>query len=165
MIRSYIIFCLLSLMYGNLHTEDFNLKKFMGKWYVISHIPNFIEKGGINSFDEYTLNEDSTISVFYQTIKDGKSKTIKQLASVDDYKDPTKWTIKFVKPWIPFIKAPYKIAYIDYRHQNVAVISNNYAWVMSRSKTINQEYYNKILNILETSYGFNKNEFVKIIQQ
>ena len=102
---------------------------------------------------------------FYQTIKDGKSKTIKQLASVDDYKDPTKWTIKFVKPWIPFIKAPYKIAYIDYRHQNVAVISNNYAWVMSRSKTINQEYYNKILNILETSYGFNKNEFVKIIQQ
>ena len=84
--------------------------------------------------------------------------------SVDDYINPTKWTIKFVKPWIPFIKAPYEIAYIDYRHQNVAVISNNYAWVMSRSKTINQEYYNKILNILETSYGFNKNEFVKIIQ-
>ena len=165
MSKLYIFFFIFGMLMGNPNVEDFNLKKFMGKWYVIASIPNFIEKGGINSYDEYTLNEDSTINVLYQTVKNGKPKIMKQLASVNDYKNPTKWTIKFVKPWIPFFRAPYEIAYIDYNHQNVAVISNSYAWIMSRSRKMNQEYYNKILITLENDYGFNKNDFVKIKQQ
>ena len=41
--------------------ENIDLNKFMGRWYVFALIPNWIEEGGINSYDDYVLNDDGTI--------------------------------------------------------------------------------------------------------
>ena len=37
----------------------------MGRWYVISLIPNWIEENATNSFDEYTLNKDGSIDTYW----------------------------------------------------------------------------------------------------
>ena len=39
--------------------ENLNLERFMGRWYVISAIPNFVERDCINSYDDYELNEET----------------------------------------------------------------------------------------------------------
>jgi apolipoprotein D and lipocalin family protein len=37
--------------------ENVDLKRFMGKWYVIANIPTFIEKGAHNAVETYTWNK------------------------------------------------------------------------------------------------------------
>ena len=42
--------------------ESVNLDRFMGEWYVIAHIPTFIEKNAFNAVESYELNKDGTIA-------------------------------------------------------------------------------------------------------
>jgi apolipoprotein D and lipocalin family protein len=45
--------------------SEVNLKQFMGPWYVIAHIPTFIEKNAFNAVESYVLNEDGTIGTTF----------------------------------------------------------------------------------------------------
>ena len=51
--------------------EFVDLENFMGKWFVIALVPNMIEKGATISSDTYALNNDGTIDITYDAIKDG----------------------------------------------------------------------------------------------
>ena len=84
--KKIFIFCVLLNLSLKAHNvvKDLDLPRFMGKWYVISLIPNWIEEGGTDSFDEYTLNKNGSIDIRYQTIKNGKVKTIRQKGVIAD---------------------------------------------------------------------------------
>ena len=56
MIHIIIITFSISLLFPHQTVENLDIEKFMGRWYVISLIPNWIEEGGTNSFDDYKLN-------------------------------------------------------------------------------------------------------------
>ena len=45
--------------------KNVDIQRFMGKWYVIAIIPNWIEKNPYNSIEEYSLNEKGYIAVSY----------------------------------------------------------------------------------------------------
>ena len=45
--------------------ESVNLDRFMGEWYVIAHIPTFIEKNAFNAIESYELNDDGTIATTF----------------------------------------------------------------------------------------------------
>ena len=45
--------------------SEVNLKQLMGPWYVIAHIPTFIEKNAFNAVESYVLNEDGTIGTTF----------------------------------------------------------------------------------------------------
>ena len=89
--------------------ESVDLNKFMGKWFVIALVPNMIEKGATNSSDTYVLNKDGTIDITYDAIKDGQARQIKQKGTVINKISNAEWTIQMRKPFIPFIKLPFKI--------------------------------------------------------
>ena len=137
----------------------------MGRWYVISLIPNWIEQGGENSYDDYFLNEDGTIDITYRTIINGEVKTIKQKGFIVDKNIPSRWEIKFIKPWVPFYRAPYEVIILDenYEFMVVGYPDNSYGWIMSRSTSIDDELYNEIINQLNKNFGYNKNSFTKVI--
>ena len=137
----------------------------MGRWYVISLIPNWIEQGGENSYDDYFLNEDGTIDITYRTIINGEVKTIKQKGFIVNKNIPSRWEIKFIKPWVPFYRAPYEVIILDenYEFMVVGYPDNSYGWIMSRSTSIDDELYNKIINQLNKDFGYNKNNFTKVI--
>ena len=59
-----------SLLFAHKVVENINIEKFMGKWYVISLVPNFVEKGCSNSSDTYVLNKDGTVSINSQREED-----------------------------------------------------------------------------------------------
>ena len=144
--------------------KDINIQDFMGRWYVISLIPNWIEEGGTNSFDDYKLNSDGTIDITYKTIKNGKEKIIKQKGTIinEDFKG--RWEIEFIKPWIPFYKAPYEVVLLDenYEYMVVGYPDNSFGWIMSRETSMDNNLYNEILDVLNKDFGYLKTEFQKV---
>ena len=159
-----ILFLLvLSTLFSHEVVDNLNLEKFMGRWYVISLIPNWIEENATNSYDEYTLNKDGTVDIFYQAIKKGKTRTIKQRATV--LENPAIWEIQFIKPWVPFFKAPYEVIMLDedYNYMVVGYPNNDYGWIMSRTTFLEETIYQEILSKLESNFGYNKKEFIKVI--
>ena len=45
--------------------DNVDINKFMGDWYVIAHIPAFIEKNAYNAIESYALNNDGTIATTF----------------------------------------------------------------------------------------------------
>ena len=162
------IFSGMSLIYSMETVTQLNINKFMGKWYVISAIPNFVEKGCKDAYDIYELNQDGTISVEYFAQKNGKAFNIKQEATVIDTINYSKWIMKFVKPWIPLFSAPYEVIILDkinYHYMVVGYPGNDYGWIMCRNNFMDNELYAHILNRLEKDFKYNKQVFKKVIHE
>ena len=144
--------------------EFVDLEKFMGKWFVIALVPNMIEKGATNSSDTYVLNEDGTIDITYNAIKDGKQRQLKQKGTVVNQSSNAEWTIQMRKPFVPFMKFPFKIVYVDenYEYMAVGYPKNTMGWIMGRSSSLSEEDYNKIINsLIELGYTADQFELVK----
>ena len=137
-----------------------DLEKFMGKWFVIALVPNMIENGATNSSDTYVLNDDGTIDITYDAIKDGQARQIKQKGTVIDKTSNAEWKIQMRKPLIPFMKFPFKIVYVDdnYEYMAVGYPKNTMGWIMGRTSKITDEEYNKIMISLE-KLGYKKDQF------
>ena len=164
MMRVILVFFLTSFLLPHDVVQNIDIKKFMGKWYVISLVPNFVEKGCTNSSDTYTLNDDGTIDIKYYAIKDGKERSIKQKGFVNDL-EPGRWDIQFLKPYIPFYRAPYEVIVLDpnYKYMVVGYPDNSFGWVFSRETTLDDSVYRKILDQLEKEFGYEKGKFEKVI--
>lgn len=144
--------------------ESVDLEKFMGKWFVISLVPNMIEKGATNSSDTYVLNNDGTIDITYDAIKDGKARQIKQKGTVVDKKSNAEWSIQMRKPFVPFMKFPFKIVYVDenYEYMAVGYPKNTMGWIMGRTPNITDKEYEKIITSL-IKLGYTKDQFEFVV--
>jgi len=147
--------------------NNIDIPRFMGKWYVISTIPNFVERGCENAYDIYTLNPDGTIDVLYSAIKDGKEFTIQQNGEIIDKVNNSTWRMRFTKPYIPFYRAPYEVIILDdeYDYMVVGYPDNEYGWIMSRANHMDEKIYQEIVNILEVDFDYEKESFKKVLHQ
>ena len=162
-----IIIFLMNISYLSSHpvVQGLDLQKFMGRWHVVSLIPNWIEKGASNSYDDYKLNEDGTIDITYHAIKDGKERTIRQKGIIVDKNILSRWKIQFIKPWVPFYKAPYEVIILDdnYEYMVVGYPDNSFGWIMARSTSLDEQKYNQILVELDEKFGYDKSAFEKVV--
>ena len=160
-----VLTTIVSLLFSHKVVQDIDIKRFMGKWYVISLVPNFIETGCTNSSDTYILNKDGTVGITYNATKDGKERMIQQRGFVDDL-EPGRWDIQFLKPiYVPFYRAPFEVIVLDSSYQYMAIgyPDNSYGWVFSRETTLDNDIYEEILNSLESEFGYDKEIFQKVI--
>lgn len=114
--------------------ERVDLARFMGDWYVIAHIPSFIEREAYNAVERYELLADGTIATTFTFNKgalDGPLKRYEPQGSVVDDTGNAVWGMQFVWP----IKAQYVIAYLDssYSQTIVARDKRDYVWIMART--------------------------------
>jgi len=158
---------ILSFAFSMDTVKNIDIDKFMGKWYVISNIPNFVEKGCENAYDIYTLTPDGTVDVFYYAIKDGEEFTIKQNGEIIDKVHNSTWEMRFTKPYIPFYRAPYKVIILDdeYNYMVVGYPKNTYGWIMARDNHMEDSLYQNILNTLSNDFGYNQDDFKKVIHK
>jgi len=131
--------------------SEVNLQKFMGPWYVIGHIPTFIEKNAFNAIESYELNQDGTIGTtftFNEGALTGPLKTYKPKGFVIKDSGNALWGMQFIWP----IKAQYKIVYLDEAYQNTIIArdSRDYVWIMSREKKIEQKTLEQLVKKIET---------------
>jgi apolipoprotein D and lipocalin family protein len=122
-----------------------DLPRFMGDWYVIAHIPTFIEKGAYNAVESYRLAADGTIATtftFNKDALDGPLKTYSPRGFVRNTTTNAEWGMQFVWP----VKAEYLIVYLDdqYRHTIVAREQRDYVWIMARTPHISAADYDSL---------------------
>lgn len=141
------------------------LNKFMGDWYVIAHIPAFIEKNAYNAIESYDLNDDGSIATTF-TFNEGSFKgSLKKYhpkGFVVDGTNNAEWGMQFIWP----IKAQYKIVYLDESYTNTIVARDalDYVWIMSRQKTIP---HNEMMRLTEKvkQFGYNTENLRMVPQE
>lgn len=122
-----------------------DLPRFMGDWYVIAHIPTFIEKGAYNAIESYRLDADGTIATtftFNKDALDGPLKTYTPKGFVRNTTSNAEWGMQFVWP----VKAEYLIVYLDeqYQHTIIARDQRDYVWIMARTPHIAAADYDSL---------------------
>ncbi len=126
---------------------DFELEKYMGKWYEIARIDTRFQRGMVNVTAEYTLRPDGKVEVLnrgYQTEK-GKYKKAEAIAYTTDV--PNHLKVSF----FPLVKSDYWVAYIDDDY-SVAVVSggkDDYLWFLARENVIPNSTLKKLLEVAE----------------
>lgn len=130
--------------------KSVDLERFMGDWYVIAHIPVFLEKEAYNAVETYELAEDGTIPTTFRFNKgsfDGPVKTMNPKGFVYDKETNAEWRMQFLWPF----KAAYLITHLsdDYQTTIIGVPSRRYAWIMARTKTLPEAEYAALVSKLE----------------
>jgi len=131
-------------------TRHVDLDRFMGDWYVIAHIPIFLEKEAYNAVESYELAEDGTIPTTFKFNKgsfDGPLKTMNPKGFVYNNETNAEWRMQFLWPF----KAAYLITYLsdDYQTTIIGVPSRKYAWIMARTKNLPDAEYAALVKELE----------------
>lgn len=145
--------------------EYVELPRFMGQWYVIAHIPTFLEDTAYNAVEAYELNEDGTIATTF-TFRDGgfdgKQKTYTPKGFVRDDPSNAIWGMRFIWP----IKADYRIIYLDDDY-SVTVIGRNkrdFVWIMAREPQIDEARYRELVAFI-ASVGYDTGDLRKVPQR
>ena len=111
-----------------------DLDRYMGRWFVISHIPYFLERGKVASYDTYARQPDGRLTnnfTFREKTLEGPEKTWEGTARIIDPVSNATWKVSFVWP----VSVTYKIFALD----------PNYSWVLSRERRLPPETYAAIL--------------------
>ncbi len=135
-----------------------DLQRFMGDWYVVAHIPTFIEKHAHNAIERYELDDDGTIATTFSFNKagpDGPRKTYRPRGFVYNTETNAEWRMRFVWPF----KAAYLIVYLDDHYETtvIGVPDRSYAWIMARTPTLPETRLRELETLLaETGHDVSK---------
>jgi apolipoprotein D and lipocalin family protein len=126
-----------------------DLKKFMGDWYVIAHIPTFIETEAYNAVESYQLNPDGSIATTFKFNKgsfDGPLKTYHPHGFIYNHETNAEWRMQFVWP----IKSAFLITSLspDYSTTIIGIPDRKYVWIMARTKTLPAKTYAAMVKTL-----------------
>lgn len=141
-----------------------DINRFMGPWYVIAIIPNFIEKDAYNGIETYTLRSNNRIDIEYQFRKGsalGKEKIMHPKATVYDTRTNAEWRVQFFWP----VKFPYLIIDLaeDYHYTVIGVPNRKFVWIMARHPEIDDVEYKAILSRLAQK-GYDTDKIKKLPQ-
>jgi apolipoprotein D and lipocalin family protein len=138
--------------------DQVDLQRFMGDWYVIANIPNFVEKNAVNSVENYRLEDDGTIAVTFTYHKEDTSKprkTMKSRGFVAPETGNAQWKIQFFWP----IKFPYYVIDLDqdYKFTVIGLPSRKYLWIMARDPYLDKDIYEGIIQrVREQGFDISK---------
>jgi len=145
--------------------DHVDLPRFMGDWYVIAHIPAFLERDAYNAVESYRLLDDGRIATTFSFNEggfDGKRKTYHPTGFVIDRDSNAVWGMRFIWP----IKADYRIVYVDadYRHTIIGRNKRDYVWVMARSPQIPAQDMAQLTRII-AAQGYDTSMLRSVPQQ
>ena len=124
--------------------ENFDIDKYVGKWYEIATIPARFQRNCEKTQAIYTKKDDY-IEVHNSCYNTKKNKTtdIKGKAFTTDEDRLLK--VQFFWPF----RANYKIEFIDnnYEYAIVGSKSDKYGWILSRNNEISDEKYDHLMHL------------------
>ena len=126
---------------------DFDVKKYMGKWYEIARTPNPFEKDLSSVTAIYTLEKDGSVKVINSGIlPDGKRKTIAGKALMDGKAGEGLLKVSFFRPFY----GEYKIVKLSPQYEYSIVVSGKkYLWILSRTPRLTPENEKAVFSFLE----------------
>ncbi len=141
-----------------------DLERFMGDWYVIAHIPTFIEREAYDAVESYALAPDGTIATtftFRAGAHDGPAKRYTPRGFVRDRVNNSTWGMRFVWP----VKAEFLIASLDAGYTQTVIARNarDYAWIMARTPEIPAADYARHVEQLK-AWGYDVGKLRRVPQ-
>jgi apolipoprotein D and lipocalin family protein len=141
-----------------------DLNRYMGRWYVISHLPNFLERGKVGTSDNYAMQPDGTMIdtfVFHRRSLDAPEKQWSGPAWVVNKTTNAEWKVRLFWPLV----ASYRVLELDpdYRWVAVSNDSGSLLWVMARATTLDDGVYQGIVARL-TQRGLETAKLEKVLQ-
>ena len=133
------------------------LKKYLGKWYEIAHLPAKFQEGCTDTTATYTLSEDGSISVLNECRRSGKVKQAKGKAKVVDKNSGAKLKVTFFWPFY----GDYWIINLgkDYDYAVVGTPNRKYLWILSRTPQMDDKLYSQLTESVK-SKGFTINNLI-----
>jgi apolipoprotein D and lipocalin family protein len=133
------------------------LKKYLGKWYEIAHLPAKFQEGCTDTTATYTLSEDGGISVLNECRKNGKVKQAKGKAKVVDKNSGAKLKVTFFWPFY----GDYWIIDLgkDYDYAVVGTPNRKYLWILNRTQKMDDELFSQLIESVK-SKGFDVNNLI-----
>ena len=134
------------------------LKKYLGKWYEIAHLPFRFQEGCTDTTATYALSEDGSISVLNECIRNGKVKQAKGKAKVVDKNSRAKLKVTFFWPFY----GDYWIIDLgkDYDYAVVGTPNRKYLWILSRTPQMDDKLFSQLIESAK-SKGFDVSKLIK----
>ena len=137
---------------------NFDVKRYMGKWYEIARLPHNFESNVTDAQVVYTLQDDGTIVVENSGIRNHVQTSAHAVArSITPGSTLGELEVSFVYPFYTM----YKIIYLD-KDYTLAIVTGNsmdYVWILARKPVISQSELAMCLKMLE-KWGY----AVKLLQ-
>jgi len=143
--------------------KDFNINKYLGRWYEIARIDYRYEKGLDNVTAVYSLRKDGLVRVDNKGFDTKKRKWRESIGKAKFRGSKTEGSLKV--SFFLFFYAGYNIVFLDdhYLYALVAGDSEKYLWILSREKTIPATIRTKFLEHAE-KLGYETNKLIWVEQ-
>ncbi len=142
-----------------------NLQRFMGTWYVIGRVPNFIERGHVASVNEYTLRDAQKVGIVYR-YRDGFDEPVEEIkarASVDEDSGNHDWRTWFYRI-VPTNSRVLEVA-PDYSWALIGYPGREMAWIFARQPDMDNGLYKQLAERLRDEYGVNTDKLKRVPQR
>lgn len=147
---------------GAVAVKNFDIKKYLGRWYEIARLDYKFEKNMDNVTAEYSENPNGSIQVRnkgYDYIKKIWNESIGEAKFIKNTLE-ARLKVSFFKP----IWAGYNVIDIDedYQYALVAGSSLKYLWILSRTTTIPESIRQRFIEKAR-KIGYNTDELIWVI--
>jgi len=146
--------------------QQMDVQKYMGKWYVVGHVPTFIDRNTSNGVEEYVWDEASkqiNVKFTYMDLARTKTSTVLQTATlVNEYN--TEWKLSVPVSFVS-LSLSYLIMHFedDYSACIVGNPGRQVLYIMARTPEMDPALYEKMLNISE-GQGYTRSD-IKLVPQ
>lgn len=142
--------------------ENFDLKKYQGKWFEIARLDHSFERGLEQITAQYRIKSDGDVEVLNQGFSTSDNQWSKAIGNAKfvDKKDEGHLKVSFFGPFY----GSYVIFYIDddYQHAFVSGPDTKYLWLLSRKPNPPTEVIDKFIQMSgEKGFDIQKLIFVK----
>lgn len=125
---------------GVMPVQDFELERYLGKWYEIARLDHSFERGMSRVTAEYSLREDGGVAVLNRGFKDedGQWEEAEGKAYFVDRSDMGHLKVSFFGPFYGSYVI-FELDREDYDHAFVSGPNRSYLWLLAREPTVDPE--------------------------
>lgn len=144
--------------------ENFQLQRYLGKWYEIARLDHSFERGLTRVTADYSLREDGGVKVVNRgfSVKDGRWKEAVGKAYFVGAPDRGYLKVSFFGPFY----GSYVVFGLDRENYGYSLVcgpDTSYLWILSRTPTMNREVYDR-LTAQAAAAGFDTGRLIRVDQ-
>jgi apolipoprotein D and lipocalin family protein len=150
---------------GTRPVDDFELDRYLGKWYEVARLDHSFERGLSNVTADYSLRDDGGVRVTNRGFKDARDKWKDAEGKAFFDGDPSTGKLK-VSFFGPFYGA-YNVIALDQENYQWSLVvgpDTDYLWILSRTPVLDQVVIDQLLSQAKAN-GFDIDEVIFVDQE
>jgi len=145
--------------------QDFQLDRYLGKWYEIARLDHSFERGLERVSANYSLRDNGTVRVINRgyAIDTGKLQEAEGTAGFARGRSEGYLKVSFFGPFYGSYIV-FELDRVDYQYAFVAGNSTDYLWLLARTPTVDKAVLNSFIE-KSRSLGFDTDNLILVRQQ